>query len=147
MMFPKYYLILIVISVINCIPINNKTHNTKNFISSNSKIYSSNVAQLEPVLLIVSYDGFRNEYFNRSETKYMQTIRELNSYTDYMLNIFPTKTFPNHHTISTGLNAAQHGVTSNTVFDRKIKEKLEYGHDLFHYNKDITPIWVNTIIF
>lgn len=121
-------LLISLICVIKAIPISNKTEK-----------------KVEPILLIVSYDGFRNEYFNRSETKYMQTIREYNSHADYMLNIFPTKTFPNHHTISTGLNAADHGVTSNTVFDQKLKAKLEYGHDLFHYNNDITPIWVNDL--
>jgi predicted AlkP superfamily pyrophosphatase or phosphodiesterase len=34
-----------------------------------------------------------------------------------MIPIFPTKTFPNHYTIVTGLYAEQHGVVGNTMYD------------------------------
>lgn len=129
----KYYLLLSVISVISCIPLNNETFSSEKPTSNTQ----------DTILLVVSYDGFRNEYFNRSSTVFMQKFRELNSYADHMLNIFPTKTFPNHHAISTGYDAATHGVTSNTVFDRQLNKKLGYGYELFHYNEDIIPIWVN----
>lgn len=35
----------------------------------------------------------------------------------YMVPIFPSKTFPNHYTLVTGLYAESHGIVSNTFYD------------------------------
>lgn len=56
----------------------------------------------DQILIVVSYDAFRNEYFDRNVTNYMNELRFNNTYSDYMRNVFPTKTFPNHHSIATG---------------------------------------------
>jgi predicted AlkP superfamily pyrophosphatase or phosphodiesterase len=62
------------------------------------------LAKNDNVLIVVSYDAFRNEYFNRNVTDYMNSLRFSNTYTDYMRNVFPTKTYPNHVSIATGGN-------------------------------------------
>lgn len=99
--------------------------------------------QDDNLLLIVSYDAFRPEYFERNVTPYMNNLRKKGSYTEYMRNVFPTKTFTNHHTMSTGMYPEVHGVLGNTLYDRKLKKELSYGYELFHYNEDIIPIWVS----
>lgn len=91
-------------------------------------------------LIVISYDGFRNEYLSRGVTPNLLRFRESGVYAPYMKNVFPTKTFTNHHSISTGSYPEVHGILGNEVYD-KIKGKLNYGYDLFHFNKSILPIW------
>lgn len=55
----------------------------------------------DTALLVVSYDAFRPEYFNRNVSPFMNKLRKEGASADFMHNVFPTKTFVNHHTIST----------------------------------------------
>lgn len=61
-----YIKFTIFVIIVTCDPIK-KTNNDKN----NKDI---------PALLIVSYDGFRNEFFNRNVTNYFNTLRMQNVY-------------------------------------------------------------------
>lgn len=73
----------------------------------------------------------------------MNKLRSSGTYADYMLNIFVTKTFPNHHTISTGFYAETHGVTGASFYDEKLNKTFGLkDKELYHYNNDIIPIWV-----
>ncbi|XP_058804211.1 bis(5'-adenosyl)-triphosphatase ENPP4-like isoform X2 [Phymastichus coffea] len=95
-----------------------------------------------PKLLVVSYDAFRYDYFERNVTPFLKDLRIKSTYTDYMRNVFVTKTFPNHFTISTGLFVETHGVVDSEYYDPKINKTFKYSHELFHYNNDILPIWI-----
>lgn len=97
----------------------------------------------DDLLLLISYDAFRPEYFERNVTPFMNDLRKKGTYTEYMRNVFPTKTFTNHHTISTGMYPEEHGVLGNSLYDAKLKKELKYGYELFHYNERIIPIWVS----
>nr|QHO60755.1 salivary pyrophosphatase [Sergentomyia schwetzi] len=101
----------------------------------------SAVPVVQNSLLVISYDAFRNEYLSRNITPFLNNFRAEGVSVPYMRNVFPTKTFPNHHSIATGLFPGTHGVTANSVFDLKSGKVLEYGHQLFHYNEAILPIW------
>lgn len=59
-----------------------------------------------------------------------------------MLNIFPTKTFPNHHSIATGVYADEHGVTGNQFYDFELQEAFNYSYEMFHFRSEIKPIWI-----
>lgn len=61
---------------------------------------------------------------------------------DYMRNVFPTKTFPNHHSISTGVYPEQHGVMANDLYDFDLGKVLDYSFELFHFRSEIRPIWI-----
>lgn len=89
------------------------------------------------------FQCFRYDYFNRGFTPFLKTLKDKNTYTNYMRNIFVTKTFPNHHTISTGLFAETHGVIDSEFYDIKLNKVYNYSSQLFHYNNDILPIWVS----
>lgn len=95
-----------------------------------------------PPLIVVSFDAFRPEYFDLGITPHLESIRRSGAQTPYMRNVFPTKTFPNHFSIATGLYAGVHGVTGNKVYDTKLGRELSYGYELFHHNKNVLPIWV-----
>lgn len=102
---------------------------------------SDNANIIKPILIIVSYDGFRNEYLERNVTPSLLKFRSEGIYTENMLNVFPTKTFTNHFSISTGFYPDKHGVLANNLYDTKEGE-LGYSYKLFHYNESIEPIWV-----
>ncbi|KAJ8676692.1 hypothetical protein QAD02_012479 [Eretmocerus hayati] len=94
-----------------------------------------------PKLLVVSYDAFRHDYFDRNVTPFLQQLKNDGTYADYMKNVFVTKTFPNHHTISTGFYVETHGVVDSEFYDEKLNKTIKYSEELFHYNNDILPIW------
>lgn len=95
-----------------------------------------------PMLLIVSFDGFRPDYLNRNITPTLNEFRSAGVRSDYMRNVFPTKTFVNHFSIATGLYSSVHGVVGNEFYDQKLKRNLKYSYDMFHYNEAVLPIWV-----
>jgi len=72
----------------------------------------------------------------------MSQLKGEGTYTDYMMNIFVTKTFPNHHTMATGFYAETHGVVDNEFFDPSKNNLTKYSYELYHYNNNILPIWV-----
>lgn len=94
-----------------------------------------------PILIVVSYDAFRYNFFNTERLSYMEKVRHSGVYADYMINVFPTKTFPNHHSIATGLYAEVHGVVGNSYYDPEAKHKVKIGYDMFHYSDEVKPIW------
>ncbi|KAG5680364.1 hypothetical protein PVAND_009873 [Polypedilum vanderplanki] len=97
---------------------------------------------LNEILIIVSYDAFRNEYFDRGVTNFTNQLRSNSTRSKYMLNIFPTKTFPNHHSIATGVYAEEHGVTGNGFYDFELKQSYNYSYEMFHFRSEIKPIWI-----
>ncbi|XP_076239132.1 ectonucleotide pyrophosphatase/phosphodiesterase family member 5 isoform X2 [Calliopsis andreniformis] len=94
-----------------------------------------------PKLLVVSYDAFRYDYFNRNLTPFMNKLKHEGTYVDYMMNIFVTKTFPNHHTMATGLYAEKHGVVDNEYYDPISGNTTKNSYNLYHYDNNVLPIW------
>ncbi|XP_060820858.1 ectonucleotide pyrophosphatase/phosphodiesterase family member 5-like [Bombus pascuorum] len=92
-----------------------------------------------PKLLVISYDAFRYDYFDK--TPFMNELKHRGTYADYMMNIFVTKTFPNHHTMATGLYAETHGVVDNEFYEPASGNTTKYSYDLYHYDNRILPIW------
>ncbi|EAT38642.1 AAEL009486-PA [Aedes aegypti] len=91
-------------------------------------------------LIVVSYDAFRTEYLRRNSTAFMNELRRNGTTAEYLRNVFPTKTFPNHHSIATGVYPNQHGVIANEIYDH-LRGKLEYSYEMYHFSDDIVPIW------
>ncbi|MEM0961259.1 MAG: alkaline phosphatase family protein [Bacteroidota bacterium] len=73
--------------------------------------------QAEPrALVLVSFDGFRHDYLDRDiDTPALDWMAE--GVTARLIPVFPTKTFPNHYSIVTGLYPEQHGIVGNTMRD------------------------------
>lgn len=59
------------------------------------------ITKVEPALLVVSFDAFRPDYLYRNVTPNLNRFRQDGTSAEYMLNVFPTKTFVNHFTIAT----------------------------------------------
>ncbi|XP_030054627.1 bis(5'-adenosyl)-triphosphatase ENPP4 [Microcaecilia unicolor] len=98
---------------------------------------------LVPKLLLVSFDGFRADYLKNYSFPNLQNFIEEGVVVEHVTNIFITKTFPNHHTIVTGLYAESHGIVANNMFDPDANKTFSpsTGKDLFWWNES-TPIWL-----
>ncbi|KRT80179.1 hypothetical protein AMK59_8696 [Oryctes borbonicus] len=94
-----------------------------------------------PILIVVSYDAFRYDYLNPNLTPNLFRLRQKGTFAEYIYNVFPTKTFPNHFTIATGMYTETHGVVGNSFYDPTLKEVVQIGEAMFTQNKEIIPIW------
>lgn len=95
-----------------------------------------------PLLLIVSFDGFRHDFFMKCATPGLDRFKSDGVHAPYVRNVFPTKTFPNHHSIATGLFPESHGVLGNEVYDPTLRKVLPFGPEMYN-TQGITPIWVS----
>jgi predicted AlkP superfamily pyrophosphatase or phosphodiesterase len=76
------------------------------------------VASDPPVgLVLVSIDGLAAEYLERFEAPHLVQLGADGVRARSLIPVFPTKTFPNHYTIVTGLWPEHHGIVSNTIYD------------------------------
>ncbi|XP_069126683.1 uncharacterized protein [Argopecten irradians] len=78
-------------------------------------------------LLLISMDGFRADYLLRNFTKYVGRLSQCGTRSPYMRSVYPTKTFPNHYSIVTGLYPESHGVVDNNMFDSDIGDIFKVG--------------------
>ena len=76
----------------------------------------------EHPLLLVSFDGFRSDYLERTETPHFDSLVARGVQAEGMIPVFPTKTFPNHYSIATGLYPEHTGLVGNTMYDPQFQE-------------------------
>lgn len=97
------------------------------FTSCGSPANESRNSNTPGKLLLVSFDGFMNEYIERNETPNFDRLIANGVKAEYMIPIFPTKTFPNHYTIATGLYAENHGIIANGFYDDSLDARFRFG--------------------
>lgn len=69
------------------------------------------------VLVLASLDGFRADYLDRGVTPNLTALARRGVRAVRMIPSFPSKTFPNHYSIATGLYPGHHGIVANRVWD------------------------------
>jgi len=74
-------------------------------------------SEAPPALVLVSFDGFRPDYLDRFDTPNLDRLAAGGVRAEYLIPAFPTKTFPNHYTIATGLYPDHHGIVFNDLWD------------------------------
>jgi predicted AlkP superfamily pyrophosphatase or phosphodiesterase len=74
-------------------------------------------ADLQPTVILVSFDGFRWDYLSKAPTPNLRRLMERGVHARNLIPSFPSKTFPNHYSIVTGLYPAHHGIVANNIFD------------------------------
>jgi alkaline phosphatase D len=65
-------------------------------------------------VVLVSFDGFRWDYNKLYNTPNFNRLASEGVKADRLIPSFPTKTFPNHYTIATGLYPDHHGLIENS---------------------------------
>ena len=99
------------------------------------------------IVILVSIDGFRWDYLERFHPLHLRRLADTGVRAEGLIPQFPSKTFPNHYTIVTGLKLASHGIISNNMRDAEIPGEFSMS------NRDVLadsrwwggePIW-NTV--
>ncbi|VTJ81484.1 Hypothetical predicted protein [Marmota monax] len=72
-----------------------------------------------PPVILFSMDGFRAEYLDTWSIliPHINKLKTCGIHSKYMRAVYPTKTFPNHYTIVTGLYPESHGIIDNNMYD------------------------------
>ncbi|MEP2671415.1 MAG: ectonucleotide pyrophosphatase/phosphodiesterase [Cyclobacteriaceae bacterium] len=100
--------------------------------------------QEKPYVLIVSFDGFRHDYVERFDLPNFKGFINEGSQAEALIPSFPSKTFPNHYAIITGLYPGHNGLVDNQFYDIKRKEfftmrEREKVTDKYYYGG--VPLW------
>jgi len=75
------------------------------------------IKDLKPTVILISLDGFRWDYLDKYAPPTLTSLAKNGVRAKWMTPSFPTKTFPNHYTIVTGLYPQNHGIVENNVYD------------------------------
>ena len=101
----------------------------------------------QPQLLLISFDGFRADYLSKTETPNFDRLIKNGATAEGLIPIFPTKTFPNHYAIATGLYPENNGLIGNNMYDPEMDARYSMGNRDAVENPDWysgEPIW-NTV--
>src|SRR5882762_7857203 len=79
------------------------------------------ITDLRPTVLLISLDGFRYDYLNLYRPANLNALANDGVRARWMVPSFPSKTFPNHYTIATGLYPQNHGIVENNIYDPAFK--------------------------
>jgi predicted AlkP superfamily pyrophosphatase or phosphodiesterase len=102
--------------------------------------------QRQPVTILISIDGFRPDYLGKGNTPAIDALAA-RGVKAVMRPSFPTKTFPNHYTLVTGLRPDRHGITGNYMVDARRPGVMftlstpKQSQDPFWWD-EAEPIWV-----
>ncbi|WOC28139.1 ectonucleotide pyrophosphatase/phosphodiesterase [Pseudoalteromonas sp. N1230-9] len=96
----------------------------------------------EQSVVLISIDGFRWDYIEKHDAKNLKIISEQGVRATRMRPVYPTKTFPNHLSIITGLLPVNHGIVDNRFCDTERNEcyKMGKGKDDSTWLNGI-PLW------
>lgn len=95
--------------------------------------------------VVLSLDGFRWDYPQKGNTPNLNRIAANGVRAVSLVPSFPSKTFPNHYTIATGLYPDHHGLVNNAFYDTVAKRSFAIGlkdarfDPLFYLGE---PIWI-----
>lgn len=99
-----------------------------------------------PILIVISFDGFRHDFQSKTYTPNLDYVASNGVSSGYLRPRFTTKTFPNHHSLATGMNPENHGVVDNflwdSLYDEVLDGKDDTDHRFWNYDPSILPLWV-----
>ena len=80
-----------------------------------------------PKLLLISFDGFRPDYLTKTETPNFDNLVDNGVLGEGLIPIYPSKTFPNHYAIATGLYPENNGFIANRMYDERLGLSFSMG--------------------
>ena len=95
-------------------------------------------------ILMISMDGFRWDYTEDVETPNFDKIAQIGVKAEAMQVSFPSKTFPNHYTLATGLYPDHHGIILNRFYAPDLGKSYSISNSASVQDGDFyggEPIW------
>ncbi len=111
-------------------------------------VLSAPADNFAPTVILVSFDGWRADYHTRVSLPNLERLMARGVRAEALIPAFPSKTFPNHYTIVTGLYPGHHGIVANNIWDaatgrqfglsnrQEVQDPMWWGGE---------PIWVTAI--
>jgi predicted AlkP superfamily pyrophosphatase or phosphodiesterase len=93
---------------------------------------------------LVSFDGFRYDYAERYNLPNFKRMMREGASAESMTPSFPSKTFPNHYTLVTGLYPGNHGLVDNDFYDPIQKKQYAIKNRIMVEDTSFyggTPLW------
>ncbi|KAF2069678.1 hypothetical protein CYY_009000 [Polysphondylium violaceum] len=90
--------------------------------------------------IVISLDGFRWDYLQRGVSPHLNYIKDNGFGANFTTPQFPSKTFPNHYSLATGLRPEYHGIVGNHMYDPVSKKKFSDKDPSWYQWAE--PIWV-----
>lgn len=101
------------------------------------------IKDLKPTVILISLDGFRYDYLEKFQPETLNKLAKTGVHAKWLIPSFPTKTFPNHYAIATGLYPEHNGIVENNIYDFGsvfgIDKKKEVRNPRWWLGE---PIWV-----
>lgn len=88
-------------------------------------------------LILVSLDGWRWDYGAKTSAPNVWALAARGVRANGLIPSFPSKTFPNHYTLVTGLYPGHHGIVANSIRDPATGRMLTMGAR----NEVADPMW------
>ncbi|CAM4761740.1 unnamed protein product [Rotaria magnacalcarata] len=112
-----------------------------------SFVRSSPTASSPPLLLLISFDGFRWDYPDIYQLPNFNSLIKRGVRVKHIDNSFATVTFPSHFTMITGLFEETHGIVANVIYDPILNAsatvKTMNDTKWWSQNAYSQPIWVS----
>ncbi|MFD2202058.1 alkaline phosphatase family protein [Shivajiella indica] len=109
------------------------------------KFSTSSSQEKDQYVILISLDGYRYDYTERFQPENLNRFIEKGTAAKSLIPSFPSKTFPNHYTIATGMKPEKHGLIDNAFFEPEkdqvyVINNREIVQDGYWYGG--TPLWV-----
>lgn len=103
---------------------------------------NSFMAHAKNPVVLISIDGFSNQFMSKYRPVNMTQLANNGVRAEALLPVFPSKTFPNHLSIVTGMYPQHHGIVHNAFFHPGLNQYYHKGAETFE-PKWLTalPIW------
>ena len=94
-------------------------------------------------VVLVSMDGFRWDYGKKFNLPNLKQIAKEGVHAKSMRPSYPSKTFPNHYAIVTGLYPDHHGIINNVFYDAALNESFSLSSNAKNDSRFYggNPIW------
>ena len=133
--------LVFIIGIVSTVSCNRKKSNTvDSIVTTNSK-----ESEKKPYLILISLDGFRWDYVEKYKPPHLINFIKNGINSESLIPSFPTKTFPNHYTIATGMYPEKHGIIANSFYSYdkdmtyKIRDREKVEDGSFYGGN---PIWI-----
>lgn len=107
-------------------------------------LLASNLGISARTTILISCDGFRWDYPQFYDTPFLDAMAE-KGVSGELVPSFPSKTFPNHYTLATGLRPEHHGIIANTFMNRKTGEEFSLSDPKAKFDPQYykgEPLWL-----
>lgn len=93
-------------------------------------------------LIVVSIDGFRWDYLDKHPAPALRRLAAAGVHARRLTPSFPSRTFPNHYTLVTGLRPERHGIVNNQFHDPGLKADFSKDKTGTEWWNGGEPVWV-----